>query len=268
MHLNLDPSIVARRETRRPFRRRFRGGESGAPRPTRLTACPPAVAPRPFLSLSRPRRSGDPAPPPAPPPCAHHPRLTACASLPMWQAQITAVEPRAAKWRLGNGHRSRPLFGAYRSDGCARARPGAVLCEGSSTCWHVYEFSEHGGRRGQPLCASAAGVGGAGGVGVGVCDRIGSGPRAGPLDGGFGARQRVAGDASAPVRAAVVRHNGEGREPPRRAPCRVIAVLWARRRRVLLSGPESQSACRQRSDAPRRTRARRAECRCASCALR
>jgi len=96
----------------------------------------------------------------------------------MWQAQITAVEPRAAKWRLGNGHRSRPLFGAYRSDGCARARPGAVLCEGSSTCWHVYEFSEHGGRRGQPLCASAAGVGGAGGVGVGVCDRIGAAARA------------------------------------------------------------------------------------------
>ena len=51
---------------------------------------------------------------------------------------------------------------------------GAVVCKGSSTCWHDYELSEHGGRRGQPLGASAAGVGGAGGVGGGVCDRIGA----------------------------------------------------------------------------------------------
>ena len=51
---------------------------------------------------------------------------------------------------------------------------GAVVCKGSSTCWHDYELSEHGGRRGQPLGGAAAGVGGAGGVGGGVCDRIGA----------------------------------------------------------------------------------------------
>ena len=51
---------------------------------------------------------------------------------------------------------------------------GAVVCKGSSTRWHDYKLSEHGGWRGQPLSGAAAGVGGAGGVGGGVCDRIGA----------------------------------------------------------------------------------------------
>jgi len=62
----------------------------------------------------------------------------------------------------------------HRSEAVLEHSPGAVVCKGSSTRWHDYELSEHGGRRGQPLGASAADVGGAGGVGGGVCDRIGA----------------------------------------------------------------------------------------------
>ena len=102
---------------------------------------------------------------------------------------------------------------------------GAVVCKGSSTCWHDYELSEHGGWRGQPLGGAAAGVGGAGGVGGVGSARIGA---SAPVDSMAAWTRRSTLLAARVRRGAPERCAVMARDERRLAACDVVSLLYCR----------------------------------------
>ena len=132
---------------------------------------------------------------------------------------------------------------------------GAVVCKGSSTCWHDYELSEHGGWRGQPLGGAAAGVGGAGGVGGVGSARIGA---SAPVDSMAAWTRRSTLLAARVRRGAPERCAVMARDERRLAACDVVPLLYCRLV-VVVCACEARSGHRMCDDAPCRSRTRYAE---------